>query len=82
MLRGCGGGDEVEVFGVYSVSLNESSLLGKYPADSEVYRNPVQFCNKRGFDVCKDVFLDNQDVNLDLGRIRETLLKALELLAA
>ncbi|XP_057809076.1 alpha-1,3-arabinosyltransferase XAT3-like [Salvia miltiorrhiza] len=64
----------------YKVRLNESSLLGKYGAQSQVYTNPVQFCHKRGFDVCKHVFLDNQDVNLDLGRFRDTLLKALDLL--
>ncbi|KAI3454866.1 hypothetical protein Pfo_011529 [Paulownia fortunei] len=62
----------------YKVSLNESSLLGKYPPDSEVYRNPGAL-QKKGFLGFRSVYLDNQDIYLDCGRFKETLLKALEI---
>ncbi|KAL1544384.1 alpha-1,3-arabinosyltransferase XAT3-like [Salvia divinorum] len=65
----------------YKVRLNESSLFGKYPDHSLIYTNPVQYCHKRGFQVCKNMYMDNQDVNLDLPRFQDTLLKALYLLA-
>ncbi|KAK6148669.1 hypothetical protein DH2020_019581 [Rehmannia glutinosa] len=63
----------------YKVGLNESSLLGKYPLDSEVYRNPGAL-QKKGFLGFRSIYLDNQDVNLDCGRFRETLLNALEII--
>ncbi|KAL7114684.1 hypothetical protein ACP275_04G137500 [Erythranthe tilingii] len=62
----------------YKVSLNESSLYGKYPIDSEIYRNPGSMHDK-GWLVFKSIYMDNQDVNVDLDRFRITLLKALEL---
>ncbi|KAH6816720.1 hypothetical protein C2S51_021540 [Perilla frutescens var. frutescens] len=64
----------------YKVTLIESSLVGKYPATSDVYKHPFELCIQK-FQICKDVFLDNQDVNLDLHRFRKTLLQALDLLA-
>ncbi|KAG8388004.1 hypothetical protein BUALT_Bualt02G0080000 [Buddleja alternifolia] len=65
----------------YNVSLNESSLLGKYPVHSEFYRAPVGVQNK-GWHGFRSVYMDNQDVNLDLTNFRETLLKALKLLSS
>ncbi|PIN17879.1 protein O-GlcNAc transferase [Handroanthus impetiginosus] len=62
----------------YKVSLNESSLLGKYSIDSEVIRDPFGVQNK-GWHVFRSIYLDNQDVNVDLGRFRKTLLEALKL---
>ncbi|KAI3472777.1 hypothetical protein Pfo_030875 [Paulownia fortunei] len=62
----------------YKVILNESSLLGKYPPDSDVFRDPVGV-HEKGWHAFRSVYLDNQDVNVDLGRFRKTLLKALEL---
>ncbi|EPS67971.1 hypothetical protein M569_06804, partial [Genlisea aurea] len=59
----------------YIVSLNESSLEGKYPADSEVYRHPGEIL-KRGFSDFRTFYLDNQDVTLDLGRFRRILSRA------
>ncbi|GFP86214.1 protein o-linked-mannose beta-1 4-n-acetylglucosaminyltransferase 2 [Phtheirospermum japonicum] len=56
----------------YKVSMNESSLAGKYRAlDGDV--------NNRGWHDFRSVYLDNQDVSVDLGRFRGTLLEALEL---
>ncbi|KAL9156171.1 hypothetical protein ABFS82_09G056200 [Erythranthe guttata] len=63
----------------YKVSLNESSLLGKYADDSVVYRDPGGL-QKKGFLRFRSVYLDNQDVSLDCGRFRDTLLQALEIL--
>lgn len=62
----------------YMVSLNESSLLGRYSSDSEVYTNPGRV-QKMGFLGFRSVYLDNQDVHLDCGRFRETLLQAFEI---
>ncbi|KAL8492506.1 hypothetical protein ACS0TY_023911 [Phlomoides rotata] len=63
----------------YKVSLNESSLLGKYDDDVEVYTHPaaIRENNKGKFHY---VYLDDQDVNIDLDRFRKTLLTGLELL--
>ncbi|KAL0355246.1 UNVERIFIED_CONTAM: Alpha-1,3-arabinosyltransferase XAT3 [Sesamum radiatum] len=62
----------------YKVSVNESSLLGKYPPDSEVYRDPAAV-RSRGYLRFRSIYMDNQDVNIDLGRFRKTLLNALQL---
>ncbi|KAK4395772.1 Beta-1,2-xylosyltransferase XYXT1 [Sesamum angolense] len=62
----------------YKVSVNESSLFGKYPPDSEVYRDPSAV-RSRGYLRFRSTYMDNQDVNIDLGRFRETLLNALQL---
>ncbi|GFP87432.1 protein o-linked-mannose beta-1 4-n-acetylglucosaminyltransferase 2 [Phtheirospermum japonicum] len=62
----------------YRVSLNESSLLGRYPVDSEVYRDPGAIY-KKGFVEYHSVYLNNQDVTLDFDRLRRTLVKAFEL---
>ncbi|KAH6820711.1 hypothetical protein C2S53_003406 [Perilla frutescens var. hirtella] len=64
----------------YMVMLNESSLAGKYPDDSEVYKNSVDYCLAIGFSMCKKVFMDNQDVTLHLPTFRKTLSQALDLL--
>ncbi|KAL7099114.1 hypothetical protein ACP275_09G062100 [Erythranthe tilingii] len=63
----------------YKGSLNESSLVGKYSDGAKVYADPAAIYRK-GFDGFRSVYLDNQDINLDLGRFKGTLLRALELL--
>ncbi|KAL6559457.1 hypothetical protein OROGR_004574 [Orobanche gracilis] len=63
----------------YKVGLNESSLLGKYPHDSEVYRHPGKI-QKKGFLGFRSLYLDNQDIKLDCVRFRETLLEALRII--
>ncbi|XP_011073054.1 protein O-linked-mannose beta-1,4-N-acetylglucosaminyltransferase 2-like [Sesamum indicum] len=62
----------------YKVSVNESSLFGKYPADSEVYRDPGAV-RSRGYLRFRSIYMDNQDVNIDLARFKDTLLNALQL---
>ncbi|KAL0311322.1 UNVERIFIED_CONTAM: Alpha-1,3-arabinosyltransferase XAT3 [Sesamum angustifolium] len=63
----------------YKVSLNESSLLGKYPVDSEVYRDPHAIY-KKGFIGFHSVYLSNQNVTLNFYRFRKTVLKAMEII--
>ncbi|CAA0826880.1 Glycosyltransferase family 61 protein [Striga hermonthica] len=62
----------------YEVGLNESSLLGKYPADSEVYRDPGAVYEK-GFFHFHAVYLKDQNVTLDFSRFKEVLIRAYEL---
>lgn len=59
----------------YKVSLNESSLLGKYPVDSVFYRDPEAIRN-RSYGEFHSVYLDSQDLRLDLNRFKKTLLRA------
>ncbi|KAK4436922.1 Alpha-1,3-arabinosyltransferase XAT3 [Sesamum alatum] len=63
----------------YKVSLNESSLLGKYAVDSEVYRDPSAIY-KKGFIGFHSVYLSNQNVTLNFCRFRKTLLKVMEII--
>ncbi|KAJ3692400.1 hypothetical protein LUZ60_012750 [Juncus effusus] len=61
----------------YSISVEESSLLDKYPRDHDIFRNPVAFHTK-GFQFVKETFLDDQNVRLDVKRFRGVLLEALD----
>ncbi|PPD90205.1 hypothetical protein GOBAR_DD12868 [Gossypium barbadense] len=63
----------------YKIKAEESSLIEQYPADHEVFKNPLSI-SKQGWLTFKAVYLDKQDVNLDTNRFKITLLKALELL--
>ncbi|RWR94842.1 Glycosyltransferase AER61 [Cinnamomum micranthum f. kanehirae] len=66
----------------------ESTLTEHYPHDDTVQLmkrgtkpsvDPVS-AGKRGWDVFWSIYLEKQSVKLDVGRFRDTLLKALELL--
>ncbi|KAL6559672.1 hypothetical protein OROGR_004792 [Orobanche gracilis] len=61
----------------YKANLNESSFSEKYSHDN--YTDSAAM-KRKGFDGFRSVYLDNQDLNLDIGRFQKTLLKALELL--
>ncbi|OVA14231.1 Glycosyltransferase AER61 [Macleaya cordata] len=63
----------------YKIREEESSLIEEYPLDHAVFRDPLSFA-KQGWNALKSVYLDKQNVKLDVGRFRPTLLKALELL--
>ncbi|KAL7114682.1 hypothetical protein ACP275_04G137300 [Erythranthe tilingii] len=55
----------------------------RYPPDSEIYKNPDGLYDKgKGWPVFRPIYMDNQDVNVDLNRFRNTLLKALELVCS
>ncbi|KAI3910479.1 hypothetical protein MKX01_034873 [Papaver californicum] len=63
----------------YKISEKESSLIEQYPSDHAVFRDPRSI-TKQGWNALKDIYLDKQDVHIDVHRFRPTLLKALQLL--
>ncbi|XVE64002.1 hypothetical protein DITRI_Ditri07aG0066200 [Diplodiscus trichospermus] len=63
----------------YKIKKEESSLIQQYPPDHDVLNNPSSIW-KKGWLALKAVYLDKQNVNLDVNRFRHTLLRALELL--
>ncbi|CAL1405543.1 unnamed protein product [Linum trigynum] len=63
----------------YKIKREESSLIEHYPPDDVVFTKPWSFA-KENWDLFKSIYLDNQNVKLDVKRFRPTLLKALELL--
>ncbi|KAI3848939.1 hypothetical protein MKW98_014473 [Papaver atlanticum] len=63
----------------YKISEKESSLIERYPLDHAVFRNPRSI-TKQGWNALKDIYLDKQDVHIDVHRFRPTLLNALQLL--
>ncbi|KAJ3685204.1 hypothetical protein LUZ61_014368 [Rhynchospora tenuis] len=60
----------------YQISLEESTLLSKYPRDHPYIQDPFAV-HVKGWFVLKDVYMD-QDVTLDLQRFRGTLVEAYE----
>ncbi|XP_047945000.1 alpha-1,3-arabinosyltransferase XAT3-like [Salvia hispanica] len=66
----------------YIITPNESSLLGKFPNNSLIYTNSTQYCENIGPQDCYNIFYQLQDVKLDLARFKDTLLKALDIMAA
>ncbi|TKY61029.1 O-linked-mannose beta-1,4-N-acetylglucosaminyltransferase 2 [Spatholobus suberectus] len=63
----------------YKISLEESTLIQQYPLDHMFIKDPP-LVEKIGWDAFKSVYLDKQNVQLDVNRFRPTLQKALELL--
>ncbi|XWS50782.1 hypothetical protein CRYUN_Cryun12cG0118300 [Craigia yunnanensis] len=63
----------------YKIKTEESTLIQQYPADHEVLTNPSSI-EKQGWYAFKSVYLEKQNINLDVNRFRTILLKALELL--
>ncbi|KAK7821348.1 hypothetical protein CFP56_037812 [Quercus suber] len=63
----------------YKISTKESTLVQQYPPDHVVFKDPYSI-QKQGWIAFKSVYLDKQNVKLDVNRFRTTLLKALELL--
>ncbi|KAM3268781.1 alpha-1,3-arabinosyltransferase XAT2-like [Capsicum chacoense] len=63
------------------ISVNESSLIQKYPLEHQVLRDPpANVITPEEWVSYSKIYLDQQDVNIDVNRFRGTLLKALELL--
>ncbi|XP_019167345.1 PREDICTED: uncharacterized protein LOC109163084 [Ipomoea nil] len=65
----------------YKIGLNESSLKDEYPVGHEVLSNSSAI-RVRGWKAFSAVYLNGQDVKVDVNRFRGTLLKALQLLHA
>ncbi|KAH7658573.1 Protein O-GlcNAc transferase protein [Dioscorea alata] len=63
----------------YRISEEESTLMEVYPKDHPVFKDPFSI-HKLGWNSIKDVFLDKQDVKLNVRRFRGVLVKALKLL--
>ncbi|XP_039068640.1 alpha-1,3-arabinosyltransferase XAT3-like [Hibiscus syriacus] len=63
----------------YKIKTEESTLMQQYPPEHEVISNPSAI-QKQGWDTFKSVYLQRQNVNLDIHRFKYTLLRALELL--
>lgn len=63
----------------YRISEGESSLIQQYPLDHDVFKDPYSI-QRKGWEAFKSVYLDKQNVMLDVGRFRATLLEALKLL--
>ncbi|XP_076916874.1 alpha-1,3-arabinosyltransferase XAT3-like [Bidens hawaiensis] len=63
----------------YKVSKEESSLTHQYPANHLVFEDPYSI-QRKGWEAYRSMYMDRQDVKLDVVRFKETLSKALELL--
>ncbi|KHN00186.1 alpha-1,3-arabinosyltransferase XAT2-like isoform X1 [Glycine soja] len=63
----------------YKIGLKESTLIQQYPLDHIFIKDPP-LVEKIGWEEFKSVYLDKQNVKLDVDRFRPTLQKALELL--
>ncbi|XP_042027338.1 alpha-1,3-arabinosyltransferase XAT3-like [Salvia splendens] len=62
----------------YRVSVEESSLSERYGVGDEVFRNTSSF-REKGWGVFKSIYMENQDVSVDLVRFRRVLVEAMEL---
>ncbi|KAL5197025.1 hypothetical protein ABZP36_000537 [Zizania latifolia] len=65
----------------YKILPDESSLSREYPTGDPVLTDPAGVA-QRGWDVTKKVYLDRQNVRLDLARFREELVRAHQYLVA
>ncbi|CAL9107538.1 beta-1,2-xylosyltransferase XYXT1-like isoform X1 [Musa acuminata AAA Group] len=63
----------------YCIGVEESSLTEQYPRDHPVFRDPKSI-HRLGWKKMADVYLDHQDVKLDMERFKPLLLKARHLL--
>nr|CAD1828297.1 unnamed protein product [Ananas comosus var. bracteatus] len=66
----------------YEVLPRESSLSRKYGADDVVVRDPERVQGKKAWDVTKRVYLEGQNVTLDIRRLRKTLARVFETVVA
>ena len=63
----------------YKIDPNESSLYDMYGPNDPVITDPTSIWAK-GYGIVKDVYLDRQQIKINLPRFRSTLLEALKLL--
>jgi protein O-GlcNAc transferase len=59
----------------YQILPRESSLYDKYDRNDPVLRDP-ESVSEKGWQYTKSIYLDNQNVRLDLGRFQKRLLRA------
>ncbi|CAM0878886.1 unnamed protein product [Alopecurus aequalis] len=60
----------------YRIAREESTLSEQYPPDHRIFTDPAGVRSK-GWDSLKEVYLDKQDVRLDMRRFRPVLKKAI-----
>ncbi|KAJ3699254.1 hypothetical protein LUZ61_002959 [Rhynchospora tenuis] len=63
----------------YCISEEESTLIDLYPRDHAVFRDPVSF-HKQGWAAMGKIYLDQQNVKLNITIFKPVLTRALELL--
>ncbi|KAI3682173.1 hypothetical protein L2E82_50107 [Cichorium intybus] len=63
----------------YKIMSSESTLIEQYPLDHQVFVDPDSI-QKKGWGPYRSIYLDKQNVILNVTRFKETLSKALELL--
>lgn len=63
----------------YKIGLKESTLIEQFPLDHIVFKDPRAF-HKGGWAAFKSVYLDKQNVKLNIKRFRPMLVRALQLL--
>ncbi|OIW11464.1 hypothetical protein TanjilG_26830 [Lupinus angustifolius] len=61
----------------YEIEVSESSLYEKYDKNDPILIDPESI-NKKGWEYTKKIYLNSQNVTLDLGRFRKRLLQAYE----
>lgn len=62
----------------YKISKEESTLINQYPLDHAVFTDPYSI--GKDWNSFKSIFLEKQNVKLDVDRFKPTLVKALQLL--
>ena len=76
-------GDPARKIGVqyleYKIEAEESSLFDLYGRDQPIIADP-QSIHLKGYDVARAVYLDGQDMKINLVRLREILVQARKLL--
>lgn len=63
----------------YNIKEKESSLIQEFPLDHVVFKDPAAY-HKHNWNLFKSRYLEKQNVELDVNRFRQTLVKAMELL--
>ncbi|KAL3632716.1 hypothetical protein CASFOL_025700 [Castilleja foliolosa] len=76
-------GDTARAMGVrylrYKIEADESSLSKLYGFNHSVVTNPGSVYREKGYRGARMVFLDQQNVRVNMGRFRETLVEALSI---
>ncbi|KAK1418029.1 hypothetical protein QVD17_27166 [Tagetes erecta] len=63
----------------YMMEPEESSLVDEYGLDHPVLQDTASVSAKGGYDAAREMYLDKQNLRLNLTRFRETLVQALRL---
>nr|AQR57521.1 GT61_6 [Plantago cunninghamii] len=63
----------------YKITMEESSLSGQYSVDDPVLKDPKSI-HKKGWEMIRSIYLENQNITVDLGRFKNILVQAKKLL--